>query len=110
MTIEAITAREMVNTAIDVYAHAVDVYSASIAELSVTGKAKAAVDFDAIRAAFADGSAAPGSYRGFTVLEPDHTLGQQTVELSMAVKAFESSVEIKQRLGNLYSLAISGRK
>lgn len=103
---ESITKAQL-NTALDFYAYSLDLYSASVSEFSVTGASKAKVDFEEIYKSIKQNtSVADSSIVDITETE---SLSTQMLEMAKVYEKFQSVVEIKNRIGSIYKLSVTGQ-
>ena len=96
-----------INASIDAYAKAVDIYSNSISSLTVSGKSTARVDFENLIDSIANGEEI--SLDDIQHKSENEKLSTQMLEMSQVYSKFQSFVEIKGRIGNIYKMSVTGK-
>lgn len=103
---ESITKAQL-NTALDFYAYGMELYSASVSEFSVTGASKAKVNFDEIYKSIEQNI--PVSESSVVDFSETESLSTQMLEMAKMYEKFQSVVEIKNRIGSIYKLSVTGQ-
>jgi len=103
---ESITKAQL-NTALDIYAYSLELYSASVSEFSATGTSKAKVNFDEIYSSIEQNTSVAES--SFVDLTESESLSTQMLEMAKVYEKFQSVVEIKNRIGSIYKLSVTGQ-
>lgn len=103
---ESITKAQL-DTALDFYAYSLELYSASVSEFSVTGVSKAKVNFEEIYKSIEQNT--PLSESSVVDFTETESLSTQMLEMATVYEKFQSVVEIKNRLGSIYKLSVTGQ-
>lgn len=96
-----------IDNAINIYHLVADSYIESISNLTINGHSLSRANFSAIYETIKSGKETES--RGLVENIDDEGLSSQMLGLSRVYEKFQSAIEIRSRVSELYKLAVTGR-